>query len=220
MNENDIFSRLQSACIVAVLVIDRAEDAAPVAEALLAGGVSAMELTLRTPAALDALREVKKAVPLMLAGVGTVLTPDQVRQAQDAGADFAVAPGMNARVVETSLKAGLPFAPGICTPSDIERALEFERKVLKFFPAGPSGGLDYLRVSAAPYAHLGLRYLPLGGISTANLADYLREPVVGGIGGSWLAPRDVIKARDWTRITAAAQEAIAIRDAARRSDAK
>ena len=220
MNENDIFSRLQSACIVAVLVIDRAEDAAPVAEALLAGGVSAMELTLRTPAALDALREVKKAVPLMLAGVGTVLTPDQVRQAQDAGADFAVAPGMNARVVETSLKAGLPFAPGICTPSDIERALEFERKVLKFFPAGPSGGLDYLRVIAAPYAHLGLRYLPLGGISTANLADYLREPVVGGIGGSWLAPRDVIKARDWTRITAAAQEAIAIRDAARRSDAK
>lgn len=220
MNEDDIFSRLQSACIVAVLVIDRAEDAAPVAEALLAGGVSAMELTLRTPAALDALREVKKAVPLMLAGVGTVLTPDQVRQAQDAGADFAVAPGMNARVVETSLKAGLPFAPGICTPSDIERALEFDRKVLKFFPAGPSGGLDYLRVIAAPYAHLGLRYLPLGGISTANLADYLREPVVGGIGGSWLAPRDVIKARDWTRITAAAREAIVIRDAARRSDAK
>ena len=212
MNESEIFSRLNAACVVAVLIIDRAEDAVPVAEALLAGGVTAMELTLRTPAALDALRAVKRAVPQMLAGIGTVLRPEQVAQVLDAGGEFGVAPGMNPRVVEAALKAGLPFAPGICTPSDIERALEFDRKVLKFFPAEPSGGLAYLRSIAAPYAHLGVKYMPLGGLTVKNMTDYLSEPMVGGIGGSWLAPRDVIRAGDWPRITTAAREAIAVRD--------
>lgn len=196
MNESQIFARLNASCVVAVLVIDRAEDAVPVAEALLAGGVTAMELTLRTPVALDALRAVKRAVPQML----------------DAGGDFGVAPGMNPRVVEAALHAGLPFAPGICTPSDIERALEFDRKLLKFFPAEPSGGLPYLRSIAAPYAHLGVKYIPLGGLTVKNMADYLGEPSVGGIGGSWLAQRDAIRAGDWPGITAAAREAIAVRD--------
>lgn len=212
MNESEIFSRLNASCVVAVLIIDRAEDAVPVAEALLAGGVTAMELTLRTPAALDALRAVKRAAPQMLAGIGTVLRPEQVTQVLDAGGEFGVAPGMNPRVVEAALKAGLPFAPGVCTPSDIEQALEFDRRLLKFFPAEPSGGLAYLRSIAAPYAHLGVKFLPLGDLTVKNMADYLREPSVGGIGGSWLAPRDVIRARDWPRITAAAKEAIAVRD--------
>jgi len=215
INESQVFDRLASACIVAVLILERAEDAVPVAEALLAGGVSAMELTLRTPAALDGLREIKRAVPEMLAGIGTVLTPDQVKQVIDAGGDFAVAPGMNPRVVEAALGAELPFAPGICTPSDIERALEYDRRLLKFFPAEPSGGLSFLRVIAAPYAHLGLKYVPLGGVSMQNLADYLREAAVGGIGGSWLAPREVIRTRLWARITTASREAIAVRDEVR-----
>ena len=212
MNESEIFSRLNASCVVAVLVIDRAEDAVPVAEALLAGGVTAMEMTLRTSAALDALREVKRAVPQMLAGIGTVLRPEQVAQVLDAGGEFGVAPGMNPRVVEAALTAGLPFAPGICTPSDIERALEFDRKLLKFFPAEPSGGVAYLRSIAAPYAHLGVKFIPLGGLTVANMADYLREPAVAGIGGSWIAPRDMIRARDWSCITTAAREAIAVRD--------
>lgn len=212
MNESEIFARLNASCVVAVLVIDRAEDAVPVAEALLAGGVTAMELTLRTPVALDALRAVKRAVPQMLAGIGTVLRPEQVMQVLDAGGDFGVAPGMNPRVVEAALHAGLPFAPGICTPSDIERALEFDRKLLKFFPAEPSGGLPYLRSIAAPYAHLGVKHIPLGGLTVKNMADYLGEPSVGGIGGSWLAQRDAIRAGDWPGITAAAREAIAVRD--------
>jgi 2-dehydro-3-deoxyphosphogluconate aldolase/(4S)-4-hydroxy-2-oxoglutarate aldolase len=216
-NESQVFERLNSACVVAVLVIDRVQDAVPVAEALLSGGVTAMELTLRTPAALDALREVKRSLPQMLAGIGTVVAPDQVKQAVDAGAEFAVAPGMNVRVVETALQAGLPFAPGVCTPSDIERALEFNRRLLKFFPAEPSGGLAYLRSIAAPYAPLGIKYIPLGGLTVTNMADYLRDPAVGGIGGSWLAPRDVIRSGDWPRITAAAREAIAVRDAARKT---
>jgi len=213
--ESLVFERLASASIVAVLIIDGAEDAVPVAEALLTGGVTAMELTLRTPAALDGLREIKRAVPEMLAGIGTVLTPEQVAQVIDAGGEFAVAPGMNPRVVEAALAAGLPFAPGICTPSDIERALEYNRRLLKFFPAEPSGGLAFLRVIAAPYAHLGVKYVPLGGVTVQNLADYLREPAVGGIGGSWLAPRDVIRDRGWPQITAAARNAIAIRDEVR-----
>ena len=218
-NESQVFERLNSACVVAVLVIDRVQDAAPVAEALLNGGVTAMELTLRTPAALDALREVKRTFPQMLAGIGTVVTPDQVKQVVDAGAEFAVAPGMNVRVVETALELGLPFAPGICTPSDIERALEFHRRLLKFFPAEPSGGLGYLRSISAPYAHLGIKYIPLGGLTVTNMSEYLNEPIVGGIGGSWLAPRDVIRSGDWPRITSAAREAIAMRDAARKTRA-
>jgi 2-dehydro-3-deoxyphosphogluconate aldolase/(4S)-4-hydroxy-2-oxoglutarate aldolase len=212
MKESQVFERLESAFIVAVLVIDRAEDAVPVAEALLAGGITAMELTLRTPAAFDALVEIKRTVPEILAGIGTVLTPEQVQQVIDAGGDFAVAPGMNPRVVEAALAAGLPFAPGICTPSDIERALEYDRRLLKFFPAEPSGGLPFLRAMAAPYAHLGVKYVPLGGLTLANMPDYLREPSIAGIGGSWIAPRDVIRDRNWSRITATAREAIALRD--------
>jgi 2-dehydro-3-deoxyphosphogluconate aldolase / (4S)-4-hydroxy-2-oxoglutarate aldolase len=218
-NEIQVFDRLSSACIIAVLVIDRATDAVPVAEALVAGGVRAIELTLRTPAAFEALRKIRRFVPDMLAGVGTVLRPDQVTQAVDAGAEFGVAPGSNPRVMESALRAGLPFAPGICTPSDIEQALQYERRFLKFFPAEPSGGLAFLRFMAAPYAHLGLKYLPLGGITISNMADYLREPFVGAIGGSWFAPREVIAASEWTRITAAAREASAIRDNERKTTA-
>jgi 2-dehydro-3-deoxyphosphogluconate aldolase/(4S)-4-hydroxy-2-oxoglutarate aldolase len=219
MNESEVFARLESACIVAVLIIDRAEDAAPVTEALLAGGVTAIELTLRTPVALEAIRQIKRSFPEMLAGIGTVLRAEQVKQVLDAGGEFAVAPGTNPRVIETALAAGLPFAPGICTPSDIEQALEYNRPLLKFFPAEPSGGLPYLRTIAAPYAHLGLKYIPLGGVSAANMIDYLREPAVGGIGGSWLAPRDVIQARDWTRITEAARGAVGMREQHRKDTA-
>jgi len=216
MNEPVVFTRLKAACVVAVLTIDRVEDAAPVAEALLAGGVTAMELTLRTSAALDALREIKRRFPEMLVGIGTVLHPEQVKQVLEAGGEFAVAPGISSRVVEAALAAGLPFAPGICTPSDIERALEFHLKVLKFFPAEPSGGLPFLRTIAAPYAHLGLQFIPLGGLTPANLSEYLREPMVGGIGGSWLAPRETIRASDWSRITDVARQAIVLRDRERK----
>ena len=210
--EQEVFGKLSRACIVAVTVVDRPEDAVPLAEALMEGGVTAMELTLRTPAALEALRLLRRDAPQMLTGVGTVLTPEQALQVLEHGAEFGVAPGMNPRVVEAALNAGLPFAPGVCTPSDIERALEFDRKLLKLFPAEPSGGLTYLKTVAAPYAHLGVRYSPLGGLSQNNLADDLREPAVGGIGGSWIAPRDAILSGNWAGITAAARNAIRVRD--------
>lgn len=211
-NESMVFGKLQKSAIIAVLILERIEDAVPLAEALMEGGVDAMELTLRTPAAIGALKEITAGVPGMLAGIGTILTTDQVRAVVDAGAAFGVAPGMNPRIVEAALAAGLPFAPGICTPSDIERALEFDRKFLKFFPAEPSGGLKYLESIAAPYEHLGLKYVPLGGVNPANCQAWLSHSLVGGIGGSWLAPKALIAAGNWKAIRDAAAQAIAIRD--------
>jgi len=202
--------RIETCGIVAVLVIDDAKDAVPLAKALLAGGVDVMELTLRTPAALDALKAIRAEVPEMLAGVGTILTTDQVKQVVAAGAAFGVAPGVNPRILAAAREAGLSFAPGIVTPSDIEVSLEHGCKILKFFPAEPSGGLAYLKAMAAPYAHLGLKFVPLGGLNAKNMASYLADAQVAALGGSWLAPRDLIKAGEWDKITALAAEAVQI----------
>jgi 2-dehydro-3-deoxyphosphogluconate aldolase/(4S)-4-hydroxy-2-oxoglutarate aldolase len=193
--------------VVAVLVIDRVQDAVPLARALLDGKVDVMELTLRTPAALEALAAIKAAVPGMTAGVGTILTPAQVDQAVAAGAAFGVAPGTNPRVIEHAAARGLPFAPGVCTPSDIEAAVERGCNVLKFFPAQPAGGLAYLRAMAAPYQHLGLRYMPLGGVDASNLGEYVADPLVLAVGGSALAPKKLIAAGDWAGITALCRQA-------------
>jgi len=203
-------AKIQETGIVAVLVIDDAKDAVPLAHALLAGGVNAIELTLRTPAALDALREIKTHVPEVVAGVGTILTVDQMRKALDSGAAFGVAPGLNARVLSAAREAGFSFAPGILTPSDIELAVEHGCKILKFFPAEPSGGLAYLKSIAAPYAHLGLKFVPLGGLSAKNMASYLADPSIAALGGSWLAPRDLINAGEWKKITALSAEAVQV----------
>lgn len=210
--------RLNETGVVAVLVIDSADDAVPLARALLNGGVHVMELTLRTDAALDGLREIKAEVPEMVAGVGTILTPEQVRLAKEAGAAFGVAPGCNPTVVEAAEAAGLPFAPGIMTPSDIEAAVQLGCKLLKFFPAGSSGGLKHLRNIAAPYHHLGLKYIPLGGIKVDNMADYLKSPLVAAVGGSWIARRDVIAAGDWDAIERQARQAVDVVEQVRAAD--
>ena len=198
----ELSARIASFGVIAVLVVDRADDAVPLGRALLDGGVGVMELTLRTPAALEALKKIRTELPEMIAGVGTILTADQVKEAKAAGAAFGVAPGMNARVLSAAAAEGLSFAPGITTPSDIEAALEFGCRLLKFFPCEASGGLPYLKNISAPYAHLGLKYIPLGGISEKNMATYLGEPIIGALGGSWLAPRELIQAGDWKAITA------------------
>ena len=205
--ETEILDRIEKAGVIAVLVIDDPQDAVPVARALVAGGIDAMELTLRTPLAIDAVRAIAKEVPEMLSGVGTVLTPEQVREVVSAAAAFAVSPGLNPRVVKAAQDAGLFFAPGIATPSDIELASELGCRTMKFFPAEAIGGMSYLRSMAAPYAHLGIRYIPLGGINTANLKDYIQDPLILGVGGSWIAPRKTIKERDWPAITEVAREA-------------
>ena len=207
MFDDRIAGRIERCGVVAVLTVERAADAVPLARALLEGGIEAMELTLRTTAALDALRAVVAEVPGMLAGAGTVLTPAQVAQVREAGAVFGVAPGTNPRVLEAAKEAGLSFAPGVATPSEIEQAIELGCRVLKFFPAESSGGMAYLKSMAAPYAHLCLRFMPLGGVNAENMSDYLKSPLVLGLGGSWIASKEAIAARDWAAITATAREA-------------
>ncbi|MGV3607701.1 MAG: bifunctional 4-hydroxy-2-oxoglutarate aldolase/2-dehydro-3-deoxy-phosphogluconate aldolase [Planctomycetaceae bacterium] len=205
-----LHSHLHRTGVLAVLMVDDANDAVPLAQALKAGGVDAVELTLRTDAAMEALKRIRAEVPEMLVGVGTILTPQQVNAVKEAGAAFGVAPGMNPRVVSEANRIGLPFSPGVCTPTDIELAIEQGCRVLKFFPSEPSGGLTYLRTIAAPFAHLGVKYIPLGGVNAANAEAYLREPSVLALGGSWLGPKDLIKAKDWKAITELASVASGI----------
>jgi len=205
MNQSQLFhpklaDKVSAAGVVAVLVIDDARDAVPLARALLAGGVEVMELTLRTPAAFDALQAIRREVPEMTAGIGTILTAGQLHEAQSAGAAFGVAPGCNPRLLTAAREAGFSFGPGIATPTDVEIAIEHGCRLLKFFPAEQLGGLPYLRAMAAPYAHLGLRYIPLGGLTADNARSYLNDPLIAAIGGSWIAPRELINAGRWQQI--------------------
>ena len=193
--------------IIAVVTIDDSSHAVPLARTLLEAGIGAIELTLRTPAAFDSLAAIRKDCPEMCAGLGTVLTPEQVERAVAAGAAFAVAPGLNPRVVQAADAAKLPFAPGIVTPSDIETAVELGCRTLKFFPAEPSGGISYLKSMAVPYAHLELQYIPLGGLNVENFTSYLSLDIVPAVGGSWIAPRPLIQTKDWSAIRDNAQAA-------------
>ncbi len=197
----ELRTSLQKCGLIAVLTIEDATNAVPVAKALLAGGVSAMELTLRTPAALESLQQVKAHVPQMILGAGTVLNVQQVDAVVDAGVDFAVSPGLDRNVVEAAMSSGLPFAPGVMTPSEVSAAIGLGCLDLKFFPAEPSGGIAMLKSIAAPFSHLGVRFLPLGGVNESNAASWLEVPEVSAVGGSWLAPKSLIDARDWAAIT-------------------
>lgn len=193
--------------VLAVVLIDREEDAVPLARSLLAGGIQVMELTLRTPAALEAIRRIRAEVPEMTVGAGTILSPDQLRDVIRAGAAFGVSPGVNRHVLEAARASEFSFAPGVATPTDIETALEYGCRLLKFFPSEAMGGLNLLRAMTPPYTHLGLRFIPLGGITPSNLSAYLADPLVAAVGGSWLAPRDAIQAGDWAKITSLCTEA-------------
>jgi len=206
----ELIAKLEQARLAAVLTIENPDDAVPVARALFAGGVSVIELAFRTPQAAEAIRHIREGVPEITIGAGTILNPQQVKDAADAGAAFGVAPGCNPRTIRAAQVCGLPFAPGVATPTDIEIAVENYCNVLKLFPAEISGGLAHLNNIATPFAHLGLRYIPLGGINTGNLAMYLRSQLVACVGGSWLAKPDVIQKRGWETIRRNAAEAMSI----------
>ncbi len=196
--------------VIAVLTVDDPNDAVPLAQALAAGGVTAIELTLRTPRAVEAIRRIREELPDTLIGAGTVLNRAQLEAVRDAGARFAVAPGCNPSTLRAAREMGIPFAPGISTPSDIEVAVEHGCRLLKYFPAETSGGLPHLAAMAAPFAHLGLRYIPLGGISIKELGGYLASPLVAAVGGSWLAKPDTIARHDWAAIESAAIAAMQV----------
>ena len=201
MFPQELVLKIRNNPVIAVLVVDNALDAAPLARALLRGGITVMELTLRTQDAFDALDRIRSEAPEILAGIGTILNVEQLRAAKERGAAFGVAPGLNSKVVAAAKELNLPFAPGIMTPSEIESAFALGCKVLKLFPAESAGGLDYLKNINAPYAHLGIDYIPLGGVSQDNLGSYLECPAVLGVGGSWLAPRKLIQEKAWDEIS-------------------
>ncbi|MEI7911825.1 MAG: bifunctional 4-hydroxy-2-oxoglutarate aldolase/2-dehydro-3-deoxy-phosphogluconate aldolase [Verrucomicrobiota bacterium] len=199
--------------IVPVVVVDDAESAAPLAEALLAGGLDVMEITFRTPAAAAAISRIAAGYPEILLGAGTLLDPAQVQRASDAGAVFGLAPGLNPRVVGAAAACGMHFAPGVMTPSEVEQALDLGCKLLKFFPAGVAGGVAMLKALAGPYAHTGVRFIPTGGVTAGNLRDYLGLPLVAAIGGSWMVERALVAAGRWGEITRLTREALAAAEA-------
>lgn len=202
----EVSRKIDETKVIAVLVVDKVEHAHPLANALLAGGIDTIELTLRTDAALDAAKTIKKDFPDICLGIGTVLTVDQVKAVADLDVDFAVAPGCNPKVVEAAKKHELSFAPGVMTPSDIEIAVDLGCRVLKFFPAESIGGLPYLKNISGPYMHLDLKFIPLGGLNINNAGNYLGSPLVTALGGSWIAKRDMIQGEQWEQITKNARE--------------
>lgn len=204
-----MINRLLAKRIVPVVVIDQPDAAEPLAEALLAGGLDVIEVTFRTAAAEEAIGRIAARFPQVLLGAGTLLSVEQVRQARAAGAIFGVAPGLNKLVVRAAQGCGLLFAPGVMTPTEVERALGLGCKLLKFFPAAAAGGPAMLKALAGPYAHTGVKFIPTGGIHAGNLRDYLALPVVAAVGGSWMVNQKLIAAGDWAQVTARAAEAVA-----------
>ena len=210
MLPDPLAERLARSGVVAVVTVENPEDAAPIARALLAGGVGAIELTFRTARAAEAIRRIRAEVPEILVGAGTLLNRAHVEAAIEVGALFGVAPGCNPSTIAAARECGLPFAPGVMTPTDMEIALEHGCRVLKYFPATNLAGPSALETMAAPFAHLGLRFIPLGGINLASLPQWLASPAVLCVGGSWLAPRDLIQRKDWTALQRNAEQAAEI----------
>lgn len=204
-----IFDSLSSHVVVPVIALDDPAAAIPLADALIEGGLPVAEITFRTGAARATIEAIAKARPELLVGAGTVLDEAQVDQAADAGARFALSPGLDAAVLAHAAKRGLPFAPGIMTPTDLQAALRAKCGMVKFFPAMPAGGPSMLKNIAAPYLHTGIRFNPTGGVSMDNLADWLALKEVAAVGGTWIATRADIAAGNWTKITGNARAAVA-----------
>ena len=205
--------RLRNAGVVPVVVLERAEDAVPAARAMLAGGVDVMEITFRTAAAAEAIRNVAAECPEMLVGAGTVLTVEQCEKAVALGAKFIVSPGFDAEIVDWCVERGVAVAPGCVTPTEIMAALKRGLSVVKFFPAGIYGGLKAMKALAAPFGQV--KFIPTGGVSADNLAEYAAAPFVHAVGGSWLCPKADVAAGNFARITELCAHARRIVDGAR-----
>lgn len=210
MNQDETLATLAQCGVVPVIAMESEADALPLADALLAGGLPVVEITFRTSAAAQAIALLCRERPEMLVGAGTVLSPENVDAAAAAGARFAVAPGFNPEVVRHARDRGLPFIPGVATPSDIEAGLSAGCALLKLFPAGALGGVAMLKAIAGPYQHTGVRFMPTGGVNLGNLRDYLALPVTAAVGGTWLAPKEDITAGNWETVRKRCAEAVAI----------
>ncbi len=213
---HDILSKFEDLCVIPVVAIERAEDAMALADTLVEGGLPCAEITFRTAAAASAIRMMATRKDILV-GAGTVLTIDQVKTAIDAGARFIVSPGFNPKVAAYCVQNNIPFTPGVCTPSDIEGALEFGLHALKFFPAEAFGGLKTLKAMSGPFQSV--KFIPTGGINPGNLLDYLSFSKVMACGGTWIAKSALISQGQYTTILNNIEEALKIIGAFKKSKA-
>jgi 2-dehydro-3-deoxyphosphogluconate aldolase/(4S)-4-hydroxy-2-oxoglutarate aldolase len=216
MSHQTILDRLAQLGIVPVITIEQVDQALPLADALLAGGLPVVEITFRTDAASEVIRTLSRERPQLLIGAGTVLTSANLKAAKASGAAFGVAPGLNPRIVNQAAQLGLPFIPGVATPSEIEIGLSLGCKLLKFFPAEALGGPAMMDVLWAPFKHTGVRFVPSGGVTAANLESYLKLGSVAAAGGTWIARPEDLAAGNWSEIRERAQSAVEIVARARR----
>jgi len=199
--------------IIAVVEIENEQNAVPLAKALLKGGINIIELALRTPAAVPSISLIAKEVPELFIGIGTIIEKGQAALVKKEGAvKFGVSPGLNPEILKEAIAADLAFAPGIATPGELEQAISHGCRVVKFFPAEGMGGLNYLKSINAPYNHLGIKYIPLGGVTQENMASYAQFSPVLAIGGTWIANKELINSQNWDEITERALEAKEIWD--------
>ncbi len=210
---NEVLKKLGEFGVFPVVVLEDAKDAAKLAQALCDGGLACAEVTFRTEAAAESIRIMTEQFPDMLVGAGTVLTPEQADRAIEAGAKFIVSPGLNPKVVSHCLAKGIPMAPGVCTPSEIEQALELGLDVVKFFPAEPSGGLNMIKAVAAAYTTL--KFMPTGGINPQNITSYLQYNRILACGGSWMVKGSLVTEGNFEKITELTREAVSLVRAAR-----
>ncbi len=199
---------LRRAPVIPVIVVEDLQQAAPLAEALVGGGLPVLEVTLRTPVALEAVKRMRQAAPDAVVGVGTLTAPEQFTAARDAGAQFGVSPGCTAELAAAARESGLPWLPGVMTPTEVLHALAQGYQICKLFPALQAGGTGMLNALQAILP--GVRFCPTGGITRANAAEYLALPNVVCVGGSWVVPRELLRKGDWAAIRALAAEAAAL----------
>ncbi len=204
--QEQLLAILRGQPVIPVIRIEDADDAVPLVNALVKGGLPAVEITMRTPAALDAIRAAVAGCPDAIVGAGTILNKAHFREAADAGSKFIVSPGATIELLDTARKSEVPLLPGAITPSEIMAMREEGFRVLKFFPAEQAGGASFLKSIASPLADI--TFCPTGGIGPDNLMSYLNLPNVACVGGSWITPGDVLKAKDWGRVETLAREAV------------
>ena len=200
-----VMERLARSVVVPVVVLEKAEDAVPTAKALLAGGVDTMEITFRTACAPEAIKAVAENCPEVLVGAGTVINLEQCKLAVSMGARFIVSPGYSEEIVSWCVENNIPVTPGCVTPTEIMAAVNHGLKVIKFFPANVYGGLNAMKNLSAPF--VGLKFLPTGGVNTANIREYIDAPFVHAVGGSWVCPKAEIAAGNFEKITQLCREA-------------
>ena len=203
---NEIVKKIKNAVIIPVIEIDSVEDAIPLANALLEGGIDVLEITLRSSNSIKCAEEIIKNVKKISVGVGTLIEIDQIQSVIDIGVDFAFSPGCNPRIINQSSKKNLLFIPGISSPTDIETAYDNGCNILKYFHSESNGGISHLKNITKPYSHLNLKFIPTGGVNLSNCLNYINNDIVLAIGSSWIAPKQIIKLKKWNLISSNAKK--------------